>query len=118
MWGRLLSSGVMPFALLGRTTRCERARWRPAWIDIGEVQGVELRPKNVAFGAKGGVGLFLLRTRARVLHNPRKGEVGILWRLGQAAREIVEAAGQPGIVFAERVDAKRDELARKEFRKR
>ena len=53
--------------------------------------------------------------RVRVPHDPRKGEFGIFRSLRQTAREIVEAAGEPRVVFAKPVHAKRDEFFREEF---
>ena len=86
----------------------EGAGWRPGGLDVGEVEGVELGPEDVALGAEGGVGVFLFGARVRVLDDPGEGEVGVFGGLGQAAGEIVEAAGEPGVVLAQAIDAQRD----------
>src|ERR1700730_1584535 len=108
--GRLLRSGVLTLAFLGRTDWFERARRRPAGIDVGEVQRIELRPKDVTLGSQRTVRFVLFLGRACMLHNPGESEVSVFGRLREAAGEIVEAAGKPGIVSAESIDAKGDEL--------
>src|SRR5882672_2966809 len=107
--GRLFSSGGM---VSSSRILCgpECARGRPARIDVGKVEGVELSPEDVALGAQGGVRGVLFQARVRVLDNPGKGKIGVLGSLRQAASEIIEAAGKPGIVFAKPVHAKCDEL--------
>src|SRR2546426_922444 len=42
-------------------------------------------------------------------------EFGVFGRLREAAGEVVEAAGEPRVVFAKPVHAKRDEFFREEF---
>src|SRR5882762_5590058 len=109
--GRLLSSGVLTFAFLGGTDWFERTRRWPAGIDVGEVQRIELRPKDVALGSQRAMRFVLFLARARVLHNPGESEVRVFGRLRKAAGEIIEAAGKPGIISAESIDAKGDKLA-------
>src|SRR5260370_10793561 len=72
-------------------------RWRPARIDVSKIEGVELSPENVTFGAEGGVSQILFRARARVFYDPCQGEVGVLGSLRESAGEIVGAARGPGI---------------------
>src|SRR5467141_3414479 len=62
--GRLLSSGVLTFAFLAGTYWFEGAGRRPAWINVGEVQRIELRPENVTLSSQGGMGLVLFVARA------------------------------------------------------
>src|SRR4051794_10031668 len=69
----------------------EGAVWRPAGIYVGEIEGVELGPKDVALGAEGGVGLILVFAGAGVFDDPGEREIGIFGGLRQAASEIVEA---------------------------
>ena len=90
--------------------RAKGAGRRPAGIDVGEIEGVELRPEDVALGAQGGVGKVLLFARGGVFHDPGESEVGVFGSLRQAAGEIVEAARQPGIVLAQTIHAQRDEF--------
>src|SRR5882762_3596667 len=116
--GRLLRSGVLTFAFLAGADWLERAWRRPAGIDVGEVQRVKLRPKDVALGSQRAMRFILFLARVRVLHNPGEGEVRVFGHLREAAGEIVETAGKPGVKSAESIDAKGDELARKEFRER
>src|SRR6267143_3586465 len=61
------------------------------------------------------MGLVLILARACVLYNPGEREICVFVRLRQAARKIVEAAGEPRIVLAESIDAQGNELARKKF---
>src|SRR6266404_2608413 len=107
--GRLFSSGGM---VCSSRILCglECARRRPARIDVGKVEGVELSPEDVALGTQGGVGGVLLRAGVRVFYDPGESELGVLGSLHQAASEIIEAARKPGIVFAKPVHAKCDEL--------
>jgi hypothetical protein len=53
-----------------------------------------------------------------VLHNPSERKLRVLWRLRQAAREIIEAARKPWIVLAHAVHAESDEFVREEFGER
>src|SRR3979490_353182 len=61
------------------------------------------------------MGFVLILARACVLYNPGEREIRVFGRLGKAACKIVEAAGEPGIVLAESIDAQGNELAREEF---
>src|SRR5258708_7324494 len=92
--GRLFSSGgiVIPSRFF---CGLEGAWGRPAWINVGKIEGVELRPKDIALGAQRGVGSVLLRARLRVFYDPGKGKLGVLGRLRETAGEIIEAAGKP-----------------------
>src|ERR1700730_4797201 len=109
--GRLVRSGVLTFAFLAGGDWFERAWRRPAGINVGEVQRIELRPKDVTLGSQCAMRFLLFLARARVLHNPGESEVCDLGRRREAAGEIIEAAGKPGIISAESIDAKGDELA-------
>ena len=90
----------------------------PAGIYVGEIQGVELRPEDVALGAEGVVGVVLFVARAGVFDDPGEREVGVFGGLRQAAGEIVEAAGEPWVVLAQAIDAQRDQFFRKQFGER
>src|SRR5437016_4952854 len=107
--GRLFSSGgiVSSSRFL---CRLEGPRGRPAGIDISKIERVKLSPENVALGTQRGVRQILFCARVRVFHDPRKGEFGVFWSLPQTASEIVETAGQPGIVLAQAVHAKGNQL--------
>src|SRR5216684_3597444 len=93
----------------------EGAGGRPAGIDISKIEGVKLGPENVALGTQRGVGQFLFRAGARVFHDPRQGELGVLRSLGETAGEIVQSAGEPGVVLAHAIQAKSDEFVGEEF---
>ena len=56
--------------------------------------------------------------RAGVFHDPGEGEFGVFGSLRQAAGEIVETAGEPGIVLAQAVHAQRDEFVGEKFGER
>ena len=75
-------------------------------------------PKDVAFGAQGGVGTVLFWAGVCVFYDPGEGEVGILGSLRQATGEIIEAVGEPGIMLAHAVHPKSDEFVREEFGER
>src|SRR5882762_1223302 len=112
--GRLFSSGGI---LSSSRFLCglEGAGGRPPGIDISKIEGVKLSPEDVALGTQRGVGQILFGARARVFYDPGQGEFGILWSLRKTAGEIVEAAGEPGIVLAHAVHPEGDEFAREEF---
>src|SRR5258708_4891285 len=93
----------------------EGAGGRPAGIDISKIEGVKLGPKNVALGTQRGVGQFLFRARARVFHDPGQGELGVLGSLRETAGEIVQTAGEPGIMLAHAIHAKSDEFVGEEL---
>src|ERR1700737_90495 len=57
----------------------ECSRRRPAGVYVREIQGVELRPQDVAFSSQGIVSLVLLFPRAGVLDDPGERKVGVLW---------------------------------------
>src|SRR6266446_6559973 len=99
----------------GCLLRLKGAGRGPAGIYVGKVKSVKLGPENVAFGAQGSVRQSLLLARVRVPHDPGKREFGVFGRLREAAGEVVEAAGEPRVVFAKPVHAKRDEFFREEF---
>src|SRR5260370_11706528 len=112
--GKLWSSGVIS-NLSQFLCGLESARRRPSGIDVGKIEGVELGPEDVALGAQRGEGQILFRASARVFHDPRQGELGVLRSLRQAAGEIVQTSGEPWVVLAHAVHAESDELAREEF---
>src|SRR5256885_77015 len=62
----------------------------PAGTYVGEIEGVELGPENVALGAEGGMGLVLLFAGVCVLYDPGQREVGVFGGLRQTAGEIIE----------------------------
>src|SRR5712692_5403511 len=93
----------------------EGAGGRPAGIDIRKIEGVKLGPEDVALGTQRGVGQILFRGRARVFYDPGQGEFGVLRSLRETAGEIVEAAGEPGIVLTEAIHAQDDQFSREEF---
>src|SRR5450755_2424404 len=98
--GRLFSSGVITFAFSDGIIRFEGTWRRPARIDVGEIQRIELRPQNVTFGPQGCMGLVLFLSGAGVLHHPGESEVSVFRCLRKASSEVVEAAGEPGIIHA------------------
>src|SRR5260370_34976761 len=112
--GRLFSSGGIVSSsrfLCG----LEGARGRPSGIDIRKIEGVKLGPEDVALGTQRGVGQILFGASARVFHDPGQGEVGVLRSLRKTGGEIVEAAGEPGIVRTEAIHAQDDQFFREEF---
>src|SRR5260370_25826514 len=96
----------------------EGARGRPAGIDVGEIESVELRPKNVALGAQGGMGRILFRTLSSASYDPGEREFGVVGSLRETAGKIIQASGEPGIVLAHAVHAQSDEFAGEEFGER
>ena len=66
------------------------ARRRPARVNVGKIEGIELGPEDVALGAEGGVGFVLLFARGGVFHDPGEREFGVFRSLCEAAGEIVE----------------------------
>ena len=50
--------------------RARPAGWRPTGIYVGEVEGVELSPEDVALDAEGRVGLILVFAGAGVFYDP------------------------------------------------
>src|ERR1700757_4856971 len=57
---------------------------RPAGIHVSEIESVELRPENVAFGSQSGVSFVLFFARAGMLHNPGQGELAVFGSLREA----------------------------------
>src|SRR5258708_5548125 len=112
--GRLFSSGGIrtPSRFL---RRLEGAWGRPAGINVSKIEGVKLSPENVALGAQRGVRQVLLRARVRVFHDPSQSEFGVFGSLREAAGEIVETSGEPGIVLAHAVHPQGNEFVRKKF---
>src|SRR5882724_1587827 len=82
----------------------------PAGIHVGKVKSVKLGPENVALGAQGSVRQSLLLARVGVADDPGEREFSVFRGLREAAGEVVEAAGEPRVMFAEAVHAKRDEF--------
>jgi len=72
----------------------------------------QAEPEDVTFGAKGGVSQILLFARARVFDDPRQSEFRVFRCLREAAGEIVEAAGERGIVFAQAIHAQNNQFLR------
>ena len=79
-------------------------------MNVGEIEGVELCPKDVALGAKSCMSLVLIFASARVFDDPGKREIGVFGSLREATRKIVEPAREPGIMLAQAIHAQRDEL--------
>src|SRR6185369_4970550 len=50
-----------------------------------------------------------------MLHYVGQGEVGVFGSLREAASEVVEAAGKPGVVLAQAIDAQSDQFFREHF---
>src|ERR1700719_191485 len=112
--GKLWSSGVIPNPSRF-LCRLESPRWRPSGIDVGKIEGVKLSPEDVALGTQSGVGQILFRAGACVFYYPVQGELGVLRSLRETAGEIVQTAGEPGIVFAQAIHAQDDQFLREEF---
>ncbi len=91
------------------------ARGRPAGIHVRKIERVELGPENVTFGAEGGVSQILLFARARVFDDPGKREISVFGGLRETAGEIVEAAGEPGVMFAEAIHSQDNQFLREQF---
>src|SRR5260370_10628338 len=113
--GRLFSSGgiVSSSRIL---SGLEGAGGRPSGIDISQIEGVKLSPKDFALGTQRGVGQILFRARARVVYDPGQGEFRIFRSLRKSPCEIVEAAEDLGIVLAHSLRAEGDDVERDEFR--
>src|SRR6202011_1447784 len=75
------------FGFWRRWAKC--AGRRPARINVSVVEGIELGPENVAFGAERVVGLLLFLASAGVFHDPGQGVVGVFGGLGHAGGEII-----------------------------
>src|SRR5579872_2974478 len=83
-----------------RRLNLEGARRRPSRLHIREVKRVELRPQNVAFVAQSLHRQFLFGARFRVVVDIVYGELRVLRGLVQPRLEIIETAGEPGVVLA------------------
>lgn len=57
------------------------ARRGPARVNVGKIESVELRPKNVALRTESGVSLLLIFASARMLDDPAKSKFGVLGSL-------------------------------------
>jgi len=79
-------------------------------MNVGKIEGIELRPKNVALRAESGVSQLLLFASASAFDDVVQRKFGILGSLREAAGEVIETAGEPGIMQAKAVHAKGDEL--------
>src|SRR2546429_9363331 len=112
--GKLLSSGVILESFM-IPLRAGRRPGRPAGIDISKIERVELGPEDVALGTQRGVGQILFCARVRVFHDPGQGELGVLRSLRETTGEIIETAGEPGIVLAKAVHAKGNQLLREKL---
>src|SRR5208282_462969 len=89
----------------------KRARWRPARLDIGEIERVELRPQNVALVAQCLDGALLLRARRGMVEDVLQGEGCVFRSLRQPRFKIVEPGREPGIVLPQLLHAQRDQVA-------
>src|SRR5260370_4825519 len=90
---------------------------RQAGIHVRKIEGVKLSPENVTFGAEGGVSQILLFAGARVFDDPVEREISVFGGLCETAGEIVEAAGEPGVMFAEAIHAQDNQFLREQFSK-
>ncbi len=93
----------------------EGAGRRPAGVHVRKIERIELRPQNIAFGAKRGMGKILLLAGAGVFHAVGESELSVFGGLREAALEIVERGNEPGIVLAHAVHAKGNEFVAEEF---
>src|SRR5882672_5674890 len=110
--GRLKSSGGATLAGLDS----EGPGRRPPWLNIGEVECVELRPQDVTFVAQSLDRQLLLGSCLRVVVNVVHGEQRILRRLIEPRFKIVQTSSQPGIMLTQFLHAQRDQLGGKQFR--
>src|SRR5262245_55774353 len=92
MRGSRVRSAVHILMIVVTTSRArwpEGARRYQAWLHIGVVQGIELRPQHVAFEADGIDDRGLHRQRRGASLDELEGEVGIAVRLVEAAVEVL-----------------------------
>src|SRR5580700_6943537 len=61
-----VSSATLSLDMTSRIPDAKSAGWRPAWLDIGEVECIELRPQDVALVAQCLNGTPLICTGRRV----------------------------------------------------
>src|SRR5260370_9864040 len=102
-------SGLLLFLFLD--AKC--ARGRPSRLNVGEIQGVELGPQDVALIAQRLYGQFLLASGLGVLVHECHGELSVFRRLRQTHLEIIQSPRKPRIVLAKSLHAQRDQVARK-----
>src|ERR1035438_3122515 len=102
-----------PFAFV--VADLKRTRRRPARLDIGEIERVELRPQNVALIAQRLNHAILLGARGRMLEDILDGKRRVFRGLRQPCFKIIKPAGEPRIMLAQLLHAQRDQVARKKF---
>src|SRR5260370_20755780 len=85
--GRLVSSGCI-VSSSRFPSGLEGAGGRPAGIDVGKIERVQLSPEDVTLAAQRGVGQILFRARARVSYDPVESKFGVLRSLRETARKI------------------------------
>jgi hypothetical protein len=84
-------------------------------LHIGIIDGVKLCPQEFALARESSDGLLLLASRMRIPGYKVEREGGVRGRLREPADKVCESARQVGIVKAQLVDAKGDQVARKQF---
>src|SRR5580658_4609563 len=112
------SSATIALRMPGGGVDSKSARRRPAGLDIGEVQRVQLGPQNVTLVADCLDNALLLAARSGVVEGVLDGKGGVFRRLRQAGLEIVEPGNQPGVVLTQFLQAQRDQVAGKKFGQR
>src|SRR6266852_587146 len=117
-----VSSAKLPRNMLrtmfGISFNSKSLRRRPAWLDISEIERVELRPEDVTLVAQCLDGALLLCSRIRVIEHVLKREGRIFRRLRQSRLKIIEPRREPGIVLTQFLHPERDQVARKNFGQR
>src|SRR5258708_38657476 len=113
-----VSSATLPLNMFCVSLNPKSPRRRPAWLDISEIERVELRPKNVTLIAQRLDSALLLRARSGVVEYILKREGRIFRRLRQPCLKIIEPGSEPGIVQSQFLHAQRDQVARKKLGQR
>src|ERR1700688_1079747 len=103
------------FSAWPRSVDAKSSRRRPSWLDVGEVEGVELCPQDVAFVAQRFDDGLLFGAGGGVIERVLEGEGCIFRRFGQSRFEVVESGSEIRVVLAQFFHAQRDQVAREKF---
>src|SRR6266849_1570487 len=117
-----VSSPTLPLDMFRAACRVglnsKRARRWPSWLNISEIERVELRPKNVTLVAQRLDDALLFGACGGVVEHVLEREGGVFRRLRQPRLKVVEPGSKPGIVLTQLFHAQRDQVAREKFGQR
>src|SRR6185437_14266372 len=113
-----IAGSFLNFQQNDRSFESSGPRRRKRGIHIRMVNGIELRPKNIALGPESVDHLFLLLASLRVFRDKCQSKARILRGLRQSPGEIIQPAREPGIMLFKNTDPERDERRREKLRQR